>query len=66
MAKTLEEFRAQNLRLLKQISSDDPDYVDKWMQQFDKQHGIKKAAPSLRAMRHSASAKKTGSRSRRR
>ena len=44
MAKNLREFRAQNLRVLERISSDDPDYINQWMQQFDKQHGIKEAA----------------------
>src|SRR5215467_4196126 len=60
MAKTLEAVRAQNLiiRMLEQISSDDPDYINKWMQQFDKQHGIKKAAPSSRSRRDGAVFKK--------
>jgi hypothetical protein len=65
MAKTLEAVRAQNLiiRMLEQISSDDPDYINKWMQQFDKQHGIKKAAPSSRSRRDGAAFKKAAPRS---
>jgi len=52
--------------MLEQISSDDPDYINKWMQQFDKQHGIKKAAPSSRSRRDGAAFKKAAPRSRRR
>jgi hypothetical protein len=58
MAKTLEDFRAQNLRLLEQISSDDPDYIDKWMQQFDRQHGIKLRPASMSQRRRDAASSK--------
>lgn len=44
MPKTLEEFRAQNLRLLEKISPDDPDYIKRWMSEFDLKHGIKPEA----------------------
>ena len=54
MAKTLDEFRAQNLRLLKQIGDDDPDYIANWMREFDERHGIK-VPPSPCAPREIAS-----------
>lgn len=38
--KTLEEFRAENLRLLEQLCPDDREYIDRWMGQFDEQHGM--------------------------
>lgn len=40
MPKTLVEFRAQNLRLLKQLCPDDPRYIQAWLKQFDEQNGI--------------------------
>lgn len=38
--KSLEEFRAENLRLLEQLCPDDPEYIERWMDQFDEQHGM--------------------------
>jgi hypothetical protein len=49
MAKTLQEFRAEYLRVLEQISEDDPDYIENCMKQFDVQNDIKpEAVPKSR------------------
>jgi len=40
MTKTIEEIREQMLRVLKQISSDDPDHVARLVKAFDDKHGI--------------------------
>ncbi|HEY2246972.1 MAG TPA: hypothetical protein VGH70_05970 [Bradyrhizobium sp.] len=39
--KTLEEFRADNLRLLERLCPEDREYIKRWMDQFDEQHGMK-------------------------
>jgi hypothetical protein len=45
--KTLEEFRDQYLRLMRQLCPDDPEYVERWMRTFDQQHGLR-LSPSSR------------------
>jgi hypothetical protein len=39
--KTLEEFREQYLRLIRQLCPGDPEYVEQWMRTFDQQNGVK-------------------------
>lgn len=59
MAKTLAEFRAQNLHVLQQLCPDDPAYVRHWMRAFDAHHGIKSEAtrPTSRAIRPAGAGK---------
>lgn len=46
MAKTILELRTVTLRVLEQLSPDDPGYVANWIKSFDQQHGISpKARP---------------------
>jgi len=59
--KTLEEFRAENLRLLERLCPDDPDYIKRWMDQFDEQHGMTTGSKS-RSKRIVASRTRAGSR----
>jgi hypothetical protein len=64
MAKTLEDFREQNLRVLEQLCPEDREYIDKWMKAFDKHHGITIAEgrPRRQAIsyRKAAPTRKTG------
>jgi hypothetical protein len=40
MTKTIEDIREQMLRVLSQISSDDPDHIARLVKDFDDKHGI--------------------------
>jgi hypothetical protein len=65
MAKTIEDVRAETLRLLKRLSPDDPRYIRDWMKDFDQQHGIKTAdLPAARRKRRTALPKPAASRGR--
>jgi hypothetical protein len=44
-SRLLEDFRAQTLRVLKEICPDDPAYIRRWMKAFDKKNGI--AIPAI-------------------
>jgi len=46
LPKTLEEFRAQNLRLLEHLCPDDPGYIQTWIRKYDQQNGLAPEAPA--------------------
>jgi hypothetical protein len=48
MARTLEQFREQTLRVLKEICPDEPLYIRRWMKAFDKKHGLIQERPRRR------------------
>jgi len=61
MPKTLVEFRAQNLRLLKRLCPDDARYIEAWLKQFDEQNGITEVHSKSGKTRRTSSTRKTAS-----
>ena len=40
MAKTIRDLRTATLKVLEELSPDDPAFVEGWMKSFDEHHGL--------------------------